>query len=91
MADHGFNTSDLLDDKGVKLNILLALVILLSSTQKVIELKPNSFLCVHVERTIEWVKNYLILESGPNSIHNIANQIFFVSAMLTKFDPTLLE
>ena len=78
MADRGFNISGLLDDKGVKLNIPPTLSDSsgqLSESDRVTTHRIAS-LRVHVERAIGRVKNYRILESVPNSMHNIANQIF---------------
>ena len=92
MADRGFNISGLLDDKGVKLNIPPSLSDSSGQLSESDRVKTHRIasLRVHIERAIERVKNYRILESVPNSMHNIANQIFFVSAMLTNFHPTLV-
>ena len=45
---------------------------------------------IHVERAIGRIKNFRILKSVPNSMHNMANQ-FFVCSILTNFQPTLVE
>ena len=45
----------------------------------------------HVERAIGLIKNFKILKSVPNSMHNMANQLFFVCSILTNFQPTLVE
>ena len=92
MADQGFNIADLLHAKGVMLNIPPSLSDSsgqLSESDRV-ETRRIASVRVHVERAIGRVKNYRILDSIPNSIHNIANQIFFVSALLTNFHPTLV-
>ena len=93
MADRGFNISELLDTKGVTLNISPSLSDSSGQFSKSDRVKTCRIasLRVHVERAIGRVKNYRILESIPNSMHNIANQMFFVSTMLTNFDPTLVE
>lgn len=47
--------------------------------------------CIHVMRAIEHMKNYQILHLIPNSMHNSANQLFFVGAMITDFLPPIIE
>lgn len=47
--------------------------------------------CIHVGRAIGRSKIFRILESVPNSTHNTANQLFFVCALLTNFQPALVE
>ena len=82
MADRGFNISELLDTKGVTLNIPPKLMDpsgQLSATDR-IKTRRIASIRVHVERAIGRVKNFRILESVPNSMHNIANQIFCVLA-----------
>jgi len=94
MADRGFNIHDLLEDKGVTLNIPPKLTDScggqLSESDRV-KTRRIASVRIHVERAIGRIKNYRILESVPNSMHNMANQIFFVSAILTNFQPTLVE
>ena len=45
---------------------------------------------IHVERTMERIKNYQILHNVLNSMHNKINQVFFVYAVLTNFLPPLV-
>ena len=77
MADYGFNISGFLDDKGVKLNIPPSLSDSsgqLSESDRVKTCRIAS-LCVNVKRDIGRAKSYQILESVPNSMYNIVNQI----------------
>ena len=92
MADRGFNISDLFDAKGVSLNVPPNLDESgqLSESDRV-KTRRIASVRVHVERAIVRIKNYHILDSIPNGMHNIANHIFFVYSMFTNFHPTLVE
>ena len=91
MADRGFNIADLLEGKNVTLNIPPRLSdSQLSESDRVVTRRIAS-VRVHVERAIGRIKLFRILESIPNSMHNMANQIFFVCSLLTNFQPTLVE
>lgn len=93
MADRGFNISELLDTKGVTLNIPPKLTDpsgQLSGADRV-KTRRIASVRVHVERAIGRIKNFNILESVPNSMHNVANQIFYVCALMTNFHPTLID
>ena len=48
---------------------------------------------IHVERSIERIKNYHILDYVPITLCNsgLIDQIFFVCAMLTNFLPPLVS
>ena len=93
MADKGFNIADLLNAKSVTLNIPPKLTDSSGQFSEDDRVKTRRIASVriHVERAIGRVKNFNILESIPNSMHNMANQIFFVCAMLTNFHPPLVE
>ena len=93
MADKGFNIADLLNAKSVTLNIPPKLTDSSGQFSEDDRVKTRRIASVriHVERAIGRVKNFKILESIPNSMHNMANQIFFVCALLTDFHPTLVE
>ena len=82
----------LLDAKGVALNIPPSLDQSgqLSEYERV-KTHRISLVRLHVERTIAIIKNYHILESIPNSMHNIANHIFYVCSIFTNVHPTLVE
>ena len=92
MADRGFNITDLLYGKGITLNIPPKLV---DSSGQLLEddrvkTRRIASVCIHVERSIGRIKIFRILESIPNSMHNVANQLFFVCAMLTNFQSTYI-
>lgn len=93
MADRGFNISELLDTKGVTLNIPPKLTDPSGQLSGAHHVKTHriALVRVHVERAIGRVKNFKILESVPNSMHNVANQIFYVRALMTNFHPTLID
>ena len=93
MADRGFNILDLLHSKGVTLNIPPKLT---DSSGQLLEddrvkTRRIASVRIHVERAIGRIKIFKILESIPNTMHNVANQLFFVCAVLTNFQPTLVE
>ena len=93
MADRGFNISELLDSKGVTLNIPPKLTDpsgQLSESDRV-KTRRIASVRVHVEWAIGQVKRLKILQSVPNSMHNIANQIFYICSLMTNFHPTLIE
>ena len=78
MADRGFNIGDLLEGKGVTLNIPPRLSDSsgqLSESDRVKTCRIAS-VRIHVERAIGRIKLFRILESMPNSMRNMANQIF---------------
>ena len=91
MADRGFTIEDILPP-GVSLNVPPRMNESgqltddeRTSTRRIASVR------IHVERAIERIKNYHILHLLPNSMHNSANQVFFVCALLTNFLPPLVE
>ena len=93
MADRGFNIGDLLEGKGITLNIPPRLSDSSGQLSESDRVKTRwiASVRIHVERAIGRIKLFRILESIPNSMHNMANQIFFVCSMLTNFQPTLVK
>ena len=86
MADMGFNIADLLNAKSVTLNIPPKLTDSSGhfSEDDRVKTRRIASVRIHVERAIGRVKNFKILESIPNSMHNMANQIFlYVHCLLT--------
>ena len=91
MADRGFTIADLLDAKGVNLNIPPTKVTVndqLSETE-LITTRRIAALRIHVERAIGRVKNFKILNDIPNNMSRITDQIFFVCSMLCNFSSPL--
>ena len=89
--DRGFNIGDLLAGKDVTLNIPPRLTdSQLSGDDHIVTLRSAS-VCVHVKRAIGGIKTFRILESIPNTMQNIANQVFYVCCLLTNFQPRLVE
>ena len=91
MADRGFTLEDILPP-GVELNIppMMNETGQLTENERMTTRRIAS-LRIHVERAIERIKNYQILHRMENNMHNSANQIFFVCAMLTNFLPPLVQ
>lgn len=94
MADRGFEIQDDLANLGVKLNIP---PFLKGKGQfeegELVETRRIAKYCIHVERAIERIKNYHILDYVPITLCNsgLIDQIFFVCAMLTNFLPPLVS
>ena len=91
MADRGFNIQDDLTPLGVRLNIP---PFLKGKSQleenELIETRRIASLRIHVERAMERIKNYHIFDRTlPASLNNIAEEMFFVCAVLTNFWPPL--
>ena len=91
MADRGFTLDDILPP-GVQLNIppMMNETGQLTENERMTTRRIAS-VRIHVERAIERIKNYQILHRMENNMHNSANQIFFVCAMLTNFLPPLVQ
>ena len=94
MADRGFNIQEMLASKGVSVNVP---PFMNESGQfeerQLLETRRIATLRIHVERAIERIKNYHILDFVPITLckNGIIDMIFFVCAMLTNFQPPLVE
>ena len=91
MADRGFDIMEDLAPIGVRLNIppFLRGKSQLDS-KELTETRRIASLRIHVERCMERLKNYHIFDCVmPLSLMDIADQIFFVCAVLTNFHPPL--
>ena len=93
MADRGFDIQDQLMPLGVRLNIpAFSKGKVQFSNEELIETRRIATLRIHVERAMERIKNYHILDRNiPSSLNNIAEQIVTVCAILTNFMPPLCE
>ena len=93
MADRGFDIQDDLTPLGVKLNMppfLRGKTQL--DTNEVVETRRIASVRIHVERAMERIKNYHIFDKViPASLTDLANQIFFVCAVLSNFWPPLCQ
>lgn len=81
MADKGFTIADLLSARGVSLNMP--------------PIKTDNYLRIasvriHLERAIRRIKAFRILETIPNCMAGIADQLFFVCSFLTNFQKPLV-
>jgi len=93
MADKEFDIQDLLVPKRVALNIprFLKEKDQLSLEEEA-ETRHIASVRIHVERAIERVQNYRILQGViPLSLHEQLDQIWFICCMLTNFLPALVE
>lgn len=94
MADKGFNIQEMLACKGVKVNVP---PFMNESGQfnegELLETRRIASLKIHVERAMERIKNYHILDFVPITLcrSGIIDMIFFVCAMLSNFLPPLVD
>ena len=91
MADRGFEIQDELTLIGVRLNIppfLRGKTQL--SEEELVETRRIASVRIHVERAMERIKNFHIFDRTiPQTLTDIAEQIFFVCAILSNFQPPL--
>lgn len=91
MADRGFDIEEDLIPLGVRLNIppFLRGKAQLSDREST-ETRRIASLRIHVERAMERIKNYHIFDRTiAASLTDLANQMFFVCAILCNFWPPL--
>lgn len=94
MADRGFNIGDMLVTKGVRVNVPP----FMNQTgqfeeSELLETRRIATLRIHVERAMERIKNFHILDSIPITLcrNGIIDMIFFVCVMLSNFQPPLVN
>lgn len=94
MADRGFNIQEMLASKGVKVNVPP----FMNPTgqfeeNELLETRRIATLRIHVERAMERIKNYHILDFIPITLctNGLIDMIFFVCAMLSNFQPPLVN
>lgn len=92
MADRGFTVKDMLKELMINLNIPPFLEgCTRLPAEKVYEGRKIASLRIHVERAIEHMKMFSILKHTiPISMARLTNQIVFVCAFLTNFQPALV-
>ena len=94
MADRGFNIQEMLASKGVRVNVPPFMNQSGQFTeQEMLATRRIATLRIHVERAIERIKNYHILDFIPTTLCKSGpiDMIFFVCAMLTNFMPPLVK
>lgn len=94
MADRGFNIQEMLAERGVRVNVP---PFMNQSGQfeehEMLATRRIASLRIHVERAIERIKNYHILDFIPITMckNAMIDMTFFVCAMLTNFLPPLVN
>ena len=94
MADGGFDIQHILAAKKVKLNIPPPFMKGKEqlSLEEELETRSIASVRIHVERAIERIKNYRILQGIiPNRLHSQVDQIWFICSILTNFLPPLVQ
>ena len=90
MADKGFTIADLLSARGVSLNMPPMKTDKQLTEKELLETRRIASVCIHVERAIRRIKAFRILETIPNCMAGIADQLFFVCSFLTNFQKPLV-
>lgn len=92
MADKEFRIEDLLQNKGIMLNLPPFLRSSTFSKEEVQETKEIASLRIHVERRIQRTKGYHIFDRPvPLTLAPVVNQIWTVTAILTNFQSPLIQ
>lgn len=94
MADRGFNIQDILAPKGVRVNIPPFMNPTGQFDEKeLLETRRIATLRIHVERAMERIKNFHILDFIPITLcrGGMIDMIFFVCAMLSNFQLPLVD
>lgn len=96
MADRGFNIQEIPEvvRKGVKVNVPPFMNESGQFTEsELLKTRQIATLRIHVERAIERIKNYHMLESIPVTLckNGLIDMIFFICAMFTNFLPPLVS
>ena len=91
MADRGFDIEEDTILRGVKLNIP---PFLRGRKQldpsELVETRRIASLRIHVERAMEWLKNFHIFDKPLlPCFRDTANQVFYICAVFTNFNPPL--
>ena len=81
MADRGFTIADLLELKGVALNIPPMKTSDQFTQRELTITRRIANLRIHVECTIGRIKNFKLLNDIPNNMACVVDQIFFVCAI----------
>ncbi|CAN7987227.1 unnamed protein product [Ixodes pacificus] len=92
MADKGFRIEDLIEEKGVTLNIPSFLKNGELTVKEVQKTQEIAALRIHVERKIQRIKTFHIFDRAiPISLAPLANQMWAICAMLTNLQAPLLR
>ena len=92
MADRGFIIKDHLLDHGVSLNIPPFLMGRDRLTSQEVQAKHTARVRIHVERAIERVRKYIILQHiRPLSYKRLLSQIVFVIGCLVNYQDPLVR
>lgn len=91
LADKGFTIRDLLRPLGVDLNIPPFLETPQFTPDQVERTKVIARARIHVERAIQRIKEYRILDYVPINLWDISSKIFQVCAALTNFHNPLIK
>lgn len=94
MADRGFDIADLLSPKGVHLNIppFLHAKDGQLTPEQVEETRRIAEVRIHVERAIQRIKSFQILQGTiPLSLHDLVEDIFWTCSILTNFQTPIIQ
>ena len=91
MADKGFDIDDILQNHAIKLNLPPFLRGKEQLTEEeVVKTRRIASLHIHVERAIERIKSFCILDHFPVSMCSVASRLVKVCTFLTVLKPPLV-
>ena len=85
MADRGFTIADLLDTRRITLSIPPMKINEQFTEKELITAHRITTLWIHVERVIGRIRNFKLLSDVSNNVARVADQMFYVCAMLSNF------
>ena len=91
MADKGFTIADECTKRGINLNVPPYIRDKQLSAKELVETRRMASLRIHVERAMERIKNFHILDSIPVQFFDIANMLYTECAILSDFDRRLVD
>ena len=93
MADNGLNIADLLEHKGISLNIPPRKTSDQFDNIEMVETRRIASSRIHIERAFSRVKTFKIhvLNNIPNNMAGLSSEIFNTCALLTNFQPPLVN
>ena len=91
MADKGFNIADILEVKGIALNIPPRKSTEQFNDLELVETRRIASLRIHVERAFRRLKSFKIMNSIPNNMAGLSSELFYICAILSNFQPPLVS
>lgn len=91
MADKGFTIADECEKRNITLNMPPFIRDKQLSLQDLVQTRRIASLRIHVERAMERIENFHVLDFIPAKFFDIADELFTVCAILADFDKRLVD